>query len=103
IVVGGGHNGLVAAHYLAVAGLRVAVFERRHVVGGPASTNEFFPGYHGAFSNSPGSLEPKIVRDMELEAFGLRWTRPDPSVVHPFLDGRAFVAWRDKAKVVDEI
>ena len=103
LVVGGGHNGLVAAHYLAAAGLAVAVFERRDVVGGPASINEFFPGYIGAFSNSPGSLEPKIVLDMELERFGLQWTRPDPSMVQPFPDGRVFAAWRDKARVIEEL
>lgn len=103
IVVGGGHNGLVAAHYLASAGLKVAVFERREVVGGPASVNEFFPGYRGAFSNSPGSLEPKVVSDMELERHGLAWTRPDPSVVQPFPDGRAFVAWRDRGRVVEQL
>jgi len=103
VVVGGGHNGLVAAHYLAVGGQRVAVLERRHVVGGPCSVNEFIPGYTAAFSNSPGSLEPKIVADMELERFGLSWVRPDPSMVQPFPDGRIFVAYRDKAKVVEEL
>lgn len=103
IVVGGGHNGLVAAHYLIEGGLKVAVLERREVVGGPASVNEFFPGYRGAFTNSPGSLEPMIVRDMRLGDFGLRWVKPDPSVVQPFPDGRAFVAWRDKAKVAEHI
>ena len=55
ILVGGGHNGLVAAFYLARAGLSVCVLERRHSVGGPASTFEFFPGYRGAITNSPGS------------------------------------------------
>ncbi|MGH2383456.1 MAG: phytoene desaturase family protein [Candidatus Limnocylindria bacterium] len=103
ILVGGGHNGLVAAHYLARAGLKVIVLERRHVVGGPCSVLEYFPGYVGAFTNSPGSLEPKIVRDMELEHFGLRFTRPDPSMLQPFPDGRAFVAWRDKQTVVEEL
>ena len=67
IVVGGGHNGLVAAHYLARGGLSVQVVERRHVVGGPCGPWAFFPGYRGAISNSPGSLEPKIARDMELD------------------------------------
>ena len=103
IAVGGGHNNLVAAHYLAASGLKVGVFERRFVVGGACSTFEFFPGYRTAFTNSPGSLEPKIVKDLALEEHGLRWIRPDPSMVQPFTDGRAFVAWRDKGKVVDNM
>src|SRR5690606_36418832 len=103
IVVGGGHNGLVAAFYLAKAGLRVLVLERRPVVGGPASTIEFFPGFRGAITNSPGSLEPKIVADMELERFGLRWIKPDPAVLMPFPDGRHFVGWRDQSLVKDMI
>ena len=103
IVVGGGHNGLVAAFYLARGGLSVLVLERRHVVGGPCGAYEFFPGYRGAISNSPGSLEPKIVRDMELERHGLTFDRPDPTVVLPFPDGRAFIGWRDRERVDAQI
>jgi phytoene dehydrogenase-like protein len=103
IVVGGGHNGLVAAFYLARAGLKVTVLERRGAVGGPCGRVEYFPGYFGAISNSPGSLEPKIVVDMELERWGLRFTRPDPTVVSPFPDGRIFTAWRDQAHTAAEL
>lgn len=103
VIVGGGHNGLVAAFYLARAGHSVAVLERRGVVGGPAATVEYFPGYRSAITNSPGSLEPKIVSDMKLEEFGLRWAKPDPAVVMPFPDGRFFVGWRDQGKVRDHI
>jgi phytoene dehydrogenase-like protein len=103
IVVGGGHNGLVAAHYLARSGLSVQVVERRHVVGGPCAPWEFFPGYRGAISNSPGSLEPKIARDMELERFGLIYDKPDPAMVHPFPDGRAFIGWRDRSRIEAEL
>jgi phytoene dehydrogenase-like protein len=103
IIVGGGHNGLVAAFYLARAGQRVLLLERRGQVGGPASTIEFFPGYRGAITNSPGSLEPRIVADMELERHGLRWARPDPSVIMPFPDGRFFVGWRDQARLKELI
>ena len=101
ILAGGGHNGLVAAGYLARAGLSVLVLERRDVVGGPCSPLEFFPGHWGAFTNSPGSLEPKIVQDLALEASGLEFVRPDPSVVQPFDDGRGFAAWRDRGRFVD--
>src|SRR5579872_1235439 len=101
IVVGGGHNGLVATHYLARAGLSVVTLERRHVVGGPCGPVEYFPGYRAAITNSPGSLEPKIVRDMRLEEFGLEFVRPDPSLVMPFPDGRAFIGWREKERVIE--
>ncbi|MCW2742205.1 MAG: oxidoreductase [Blastococcus sp.] len=97
-IVGGGHNGLVAAHYLAAAGLSVVVLERRERVGGLCAPIEFFPGYRGAITNSPGSLEPKVVRDMQLEKFGLAFDRPDPTVLIPFPDGRAFVGWRDRER-----
>jgi phytoene dehydrogenase-like protein len=103
VIVGGGHNGLVAAFYLARAGHTVAVLERRGRVGGPAGTVEYFPGYRSSITNSPGSLEPKIVADMKLEEFGLRWARPDPAVVMPFPDGRFFVGWRDQGKVREHI
>jgi phytoene dehydrogenase-like protein len=103
IVVGGGHNGLTAAGYLARAGLRVVVLERRAVVGGPCSVLEYFPGYRGAFSNSPGSFDPKIIRDLHLQDFGLEFVRPDPYVVHPFPDGRCFAAWRDRTRMVEHL
>src|SRR3989442_3006285 len=103
IVVGGGHNGLTAAGYLARAGRRVLVLERRPVVGGPCSPLEFFPGYWGAFTNSPGSLEPKVVSELELERFCLEFIRADPSVVQPLDHERCFAAWRDRARFVDEL
>ncbi len=103
ILVGGGHNGLVAAGYLARAGLDVLVLERRDVVGGPCGVVEYFPGYTAAITNSPGSLEPRVVADMRLEEFGLAFSHPDPTMVAPFPDGRAFVTWRDKARVEAEL
>lgn len=99
IVIGGGHNGLICAGYLAKAGLRVLVLEKRAVLGGPAATREFMPGYRSAVTNSPGSLEPKVVEDFDLPAHGLRFVRPDPTLVHPLTDGRLFVGWRDRARV----
>lgn len=97
-VVGGGHNGLVAACYLARAGLRVVVVEASRRLGGPAATVEFMPGYHATMSNSPGSLEPKIVAELELERHGLAFVRPDPTLVHPLDGGRLYVGWRDIAR-----
>ncbi len=101
IVIGGGHNGLVAAHYLAAAGLKVAVLERRPVFGGICGPLQPFPGYRCAISNSPGSVEPKIIEDMALTDHGLAWVKPDPTLVMPFPCGRAFVGWRDPAKAAE--
>jgi phytoene dehydrogenase-like protein len=98
IVVGGGHNALVCAGYLAGAGLKVVVLERSPRLGGPAAKVEFLPGYFCTFSNSPGSLEPKIIRDLELERHGLQFKTQDPTLVHPLDDGRLFVAWRDRER-----
>jgi phytoene dehydrogenase-like protein len=98
IVIGGGHNGLVAAGYLAGAGLSVAVLEGSARPGGPIATIEFMPGYRTTIANSPGSLEPKIVADLELERHGLRFTPLDPTLVHPLADGSMFVGWRDRER-----
>lgn len=98
IIVGGGHNGLVAACYLAAAGLKVLVLEAADRLGGPVATVEFMPGYFSTISNSPGSLEPKIVRELGLESFGLRFVRPDPTLVQPLDDAPLYVGWRDPAR-----
>lgn len=71
IIVGAGHNGLTTAGYLARAGMRVCVLERRGVPGGAAVTEEFHPGYRNSvFSYVVSLLRPEVVRDLELERFG---------------------------------
>ena len=73
IIIGGGHNGLVCATYLAKAGLRVRVLERRGVVGGAAVTEEFHPGFRNSVAAYTVSLlQPKVIRDLDLHAHGLR-------------------------------
>jgi phytoene dehydrogenase-like protein len=72
VIIGGGHNGLVCAYYLAAAGLSVTVLERRHVVGGAAVTEEFHPGFRNSVAAYTVSLlNPKIIRDLELARHGL--------------------------------
>jgi phytoene dehydrogenase-like protein len=73
VIIGGGHNGLVCAAYLAAAGLKVAVLERRSVVGGAAVTEEFHPGFRNSVAAYTVSLlNPKVIRDLELPRHGLR-------------------------------
>ena len=89
IIIGAGHNGLVTAAYLARAGWRVLVLERREVVGGACVTEEIFPGFKvstAAYVNS--LLRPEIVRDLELKRHGLEILPRDPSSFSPFPDGR---------------
>ena len=73
IIIGGGHNGLVCACYLAARGLSVRVLERRNIVGGAAVTEEFYPGFRNSTASYTVSLlNPKIIRDLKLAEHGLR-------------------------------
>src|SRR4029079_12933525 len=95
IVIGAGHNGLIAAAYLARAGKKVAVLERRDVVGGAAVTAEPFPGYRfSQFSYVVSLLRPEIIRDLELPRHGLK-ILPLPSTVTPMDNGDYLAAWDD--------
>ncbi|KAK9054232.1 hypothetical protein SSX86_025310 [Deinandra increscens subsp. villosa] len=89
LVIGGGHNGLTAAAYLAKSGLSVAVLERRHLIGGAAVTEELIPGFKfSRCSYLQSLLRPSIIRDLELHRHGMKLLKRSPSSFTPCLDGR---------------
>ena len=89
VIIGGGHNGLVCAAYLAAAGLKVTVLERRDVVGGAAVTEEFHPGFRNSVAAYTVSLlNPKVIRDLDLSAHGLRVVERRFGNFLPTADGR---------------
>lgn len=89
LIIGGGHNGLVCAAYLAAAGLKVTVLEQRSVVGGAAVTEEFHPGFRNSVAAYTVSLlNPKVIRDLELPKYGLRVVERRLSNFLPTADGR---------------
>src|SRR6266704_3128517 len=104
IVIGGGHNGLVTAAYLARAGRSVLVLERRELLGGCAVTEEIWPGYRvstGAYLTS--LMQERIVRELELERHGYAVDAKDPAFFSAFPDGRHFFMWQDPHKTLEEI
>jgi len=104
IIIGAGHNGLVAASYLAKAGLRVAVLERSDRVGGSCVTDEIAPGFHvSAAAYVSGLLRPQIIEDLDLASFGFRQIAYDPQMFCPFPDGRFLMIWQDLDRTCREI
>ncbi len=92
IVIGGGHNGLVCAWYLARSGKRVLVLERRGIVGGAAVTEEFAPGFRNSTASyTLGLLDPRIIADMDLHRHGLRIVGRPFSNFLPLEDGRSLL------------
>jgi phytoene dehydrogenase-like protein len=89
LIIGGGHNGLTCAAYLAAAGLKVTVLERRAVVGGAAVTEEFHPGFRNSVAAYTVSLlNPKVIEDLELPRYGLRLVERRCANFLPTADGR---------------
>lgn len=105
IVVGAGHNALITAAYAAQAGYRVAVFERREIVGGAVSTKEIVPGYKfdlGGSAHILIRLTP-IVEELGLEHYGLHYIDIDPLFFAPFPDGDALFIYRDEMRTVEAL
>src|ERR687885_788585 len=101
IIVGAGHNGLVTAAYLARAGWRVLVLERRHLVGGACVTEAVFPGYRVSTAAYLVSLlQERVVRDLELRRFGYQVLPKDPAYFAPYRNGRPVFLCADQARSV---
>src|SRR3954462_11925023 len=99
VIVGGGHNGLTCAFYLARAGLKVTVLEQRSVVGGAAVTEEFHPGFRNSVAAYTVSLlNPKVIRDMDLAKHGLSIVERPLSNFLPLDDGRYLKVGAGKTK-----
>ena len=104
VVIGAGHNGLVAANYLAKAGLRVTVVERSDRVGGASVTDEIAPGFKvSAAAYVSGLFRPQIIEDLDLAGYGLRQIAFDPQQFCPFPDGRYLLLWSDLERTCKEI
>ena len=96
VIIGGGHNGLACAAYLAKAGLDVLVLEKRGVVGGAAATEEPWPGYRVSSASYVVSLmPPQVVRELDLKRFGYEVSIITPDYFVPFPDGTSLTLWGD--------
>src|SRR5262245_63472317 len=103
IIIGGGHNGLTCAAYLAKAGKKVLVLDRRHLVGGAAVTEEIYPGFkYSVCSYVVSLLRPEVIRDLELSRYDLQII-PLDSTFSPLPDGNYLARWGDHAKTRREI
>jgi phytoene dehydrogenase-like protein len=104
VVIGGGHNGLVAAGYLAKAGCSVLVLEKRDTVGGATVTEEFFPGFKfSSLASEAGSLSPKVATDLNLSQHDFEILPTDPLILSLLPDGKHLPIWHDIDKASQEI
>ena len=104
VIIGGGHNGLITAFYLAKAGFKPLVLERNAQVGGAAVTDEFHPGFRcSTLAHTAGPILPNVARDMQLEKHGLNMITPDVCVTAISPDGRALTLYQDTNKSAQAI
>src|SRR6476659_7489649 len=103
-IIGGGHNGLVAACYLAKSGLKTLVLERREVVGGGAVTEEIHPGFRcSTLDHAAGPFSAQVATDLNLSRFGFETITPEARVLALSPDGRSLCIYNDIARTVSEI
>ena len=104
VIIGAGHNGLVCAAYLARAGKKVLVLERRELVGGCAVTEEIWPGYRVSTAAYLTSLlQERIIRELDLARYGYQVDAKDPSFFSAFPDDRYLFFWQDPKRTLEEI
>ena len=104
VIIGAGHNGLVAACYLAKAGLKPLVLERRNVVGGACVTEEFHPGFRpSTLAQTTGPLSPRVIKDLNLERQGLEFIQPTVRVFAPNSSGRSICIYEDEKRTAEEL
>src|SRR6266446_4054695 len=104
IIIGAGHNGLVTACYLAKAGLKPLVLERREVAGGACVTEEFHPGFRAStLAQTTGPLSPQVLKDLQLERHGLEFIKPSVRVFAPHSDGPSVCIYEDPQRTADEL
>src|SRR5689334_16744185 len=104
VIIGAGHNGLVTAFYLARAGLKPLLLERRPVAGGAAITDEFFPGFKcSTLAHATGPVSPEVARDLELRRHGLEMIQTEAQLFVPSTDGRALVLYADSWRSAQQI
>jgi phytoene dehydrogenase-like protein len=104
VVIGGGHNALITAFYLAKGGFKPVVLERREMVGGGAVTEEFHPGFRvSSLAHTIGPLRADVAADLQVEKFDCEILRPDPRAFAPAPDGRALLFYEDVAKTAGGI
>jgi len=104
VLIGGGHNALITAFYLAKGGFKPLVLERRETVGGGAITEEFHPGFRAStLAHTVGPLRADIAADMHLHKYDCHMFHPDPRLFAPTLDGKALLFHNDHAKTASGI
>src|SRR5579872_528121 len=103
-IIGGGHNALVAAFYLARSGFHPLILERRSIIGGCAVTEELASGFKSStLAHCAGPLLPKIAEDMQLARHGLQFVTADPAVTALHPEGRALSFYSDTEKTAKQI
>ena len=103
-IIGGGHNGLVTAAYLAKSGLKTLVLERRKVLGGGAATEEIHPGFRvSALDHAAGPFSAQVISDLKLLPFGLQMINPEARVLALSPDGRSLCVYNDTARTISEV